>query len=693
MVSVKKFPHPYKAMIAISNDIDSTTLHGFRHIHSTLKNPVNGFGLDVADSIWCYAANATNGKQLAFFDLKTMHKTPYWKEFVFYTQHGWIDTLHTYGNFSSGMEKNIFFNRELAKNAVAFFKKNNLKFPVWVNHGDDHNTQNIGKQKLARHTWYMQGDDPQSDSYHTDLFEEIGVKYLWDSKGRSNPGYDSIIKPYEMHDGTKVWSFPRYHAVEVDKASYDTYVAANCPFWGKNKDRAVLWYPDALHLQITKKLLDDLSINEQFCIVTQHLGYIAYSNGYFGAKALDTFKLLKEYQDKGIVKLTSAYKLLEYNRVRDHVRYNVLRNNQYTVINITGIDDPVFGLNKNPEVIDLSGLTFSCCNTDKTFIAINNKLIPSEKLVRGIDNNSGHTIGIAWNELPSDDLTHRFAASMGLSEKKQYTAQSKCSGLPPLLQNALKKASKLKSAAPPEDVVPFICIGGMKCGTTTIWNMLRKHPEIQGCVVKEPSYFGHEPIITQSRDNYLSLWPWVEGDANKHIAFEASTHYTKYPARSNVASQMYAVIPDAKLMYIMRNPVKRMESQLAHHISRGEMSIDVFQSGKWKEIKHLFNLSRYALQIDQFMEFYSHEMIHLTCLERIQENHIGELDKIFNFLGISRNITYPAIEIANTRRVTNDADMVKFSDDDVRFVADQLLEDLTRLRDVYNFDISVWDLV
>ena len=700
-ISLRKFPYPYRAMLAISTDIDSTTLDNLRYIHKTLKNPLNGIGLDIADSIWAFAPRAANERQLAFMDIDSKEITPYWKEIKFYIDKGWIDTLHSYGNFSKRKNSETKFSRLYAEKTENFFNENNITLDVWVNHGDEANIQNIGYHN------YNEGDKPKCSSYHIDIMQRIGIKYIWNPKIRTHFGHDTLLIKKKLRDSSLIWSFPRFSSTIVNQTDKQIYEDADCKFWGNFiKNEAVLWYPNALHLQIQKDNLELLCQREQFSIITQHLGYIIKTDNQFTQKNLDAFKLLKSYEKDGKIKIASTSKVLNYNRIRDFVDYSIITEKNITIINIKGIDDPILGYSETVSVSDLRGLTFYCSNPDNTFIAIKSTLIQPFWLIRSPSDGIASSIGIAWEKNEYDDLSSRYQALQILSSKnkkeqainKKVNSNNKKS----LWERTLNRAKKLaknnntrrklvqKKIMP--KITPAICIGGMKCGTTTLWNLLKNHPEILPCVTKEPSYFGRKNQQELSRDTYFSVWPWEKASNKSKIAFEASTHYTKFPQNPDLSEEMFSIVPDAKLIYIMRNPIERIESQLAHHISRNEMELETFKNGKWKNIKHLFNLSSYAMQIDQFAKYFNKNNIMLILFEDMVNNHKDVLKKICTYLEIDNYIECPNIKADNLRRKTQGAEAIKLTDSDKDYIKNKLKDDILTLKNKYNVDITKWNI-
>src|SRR5690242_15477606 len=98
----------------------------------------------------------------------------------------------------------------------------------------------------------------------------------------------------------------------------------------------------------------------------------------------------------------------------------------------------------------------------------------------------------------------------------------------------------------------FFIIGAMKAGTTSLYKHLAGHPDIYASPRKEPRIFRDAGDPERQRREFLALF---EGRRNERWCFEASTAYTKYPKRSGVAERLRAIVPDARLVYLVRNPI------------------------------------------------------------------------------------------------------------------------------------------
>src|SRR5687767_556056 len=109
----------------------------------------------------------------------------------------------------------------------------------------------------------------------------------------------------------------------------------------------------------------------------------------------------------------------------------------------------------------------------------------------------------------------------------------------------------------------LLIIGAMKSGTTTLFDYLSNHPQIAPCANKEPGFFAFDEFFDRGFSWYEEQFNF---DSSRHsYAMEASTDYTKFPYCNSTLEKLAASQPrQFKLIYIMRNPIRRIESHARH---------------------------------------------------------------------------------------------------------------------------------
>lgn len=398
---LRKFPYPYDAMLAISSDIDLCTVEKFEAYHRFLNTKEQtpygtGLGLDIGDSAWMYIGSDYSAKidkkghsvqyTMSYFQGVDPNHFKDANKINHYFNVGWIDSLHTFGDFSRS-DKKILFSRKLAVSAWKAMNESGFKPKVWINHGSPSNAQNFGAYNPKMHFFdYQAGDNPKSPYYHTDLTIGNGIRYVWNSEGMNQFAYDNPLFPIKLRDGQKVWGFYRY-TNEITKHKID---------W--------TWEVNELPRQITKQRLDQLVQGRKYSIVTQHLGK-GSEDFPFNAADIKTLQLLKSYQDDGKIMVARTERLLEYARAQKYVNYSIAKIKGKTYININSIDDPVFG-SANPSLDEIRGLTFYVNDPQNTLVLLNYNLIPEDEIQRnGPDSDDKKSIEVKWFKPDYTDYT------------------------------------------------------------------------------------------------------------------------------------------------------------------------------------------------------------------------------------------------------------------------------------------------
>ena len=172
-------------------------------------------------------------------------------------------------------------------------------------------------------------------------------------------------------------------------------------------------------------------------------------------------------------------------------------------------------------------------------------------------------------------------------------------------------------------------IGAMKCGTTTLADLLTRHPSVCFCSNKEPDFFSKDSDWRNNLAQYHSLYK----DSSK-CWIEASTSYTFYPHFSkNIWEDLYEYNPALKLIYLYREPVARCISHYMHVFERGY--IDHTLEEAIKGVPLIVNNSRYAMQITPFIQKFGRENVLLMDLKELAEDRKSALSRIAAFTGLS----------------------------------------------------------
>lgn len=184
----------------------------------------------------------------------------------------------------------------------------------------------------------------------------------------------------------------------------------------------------------------------------------------------------------------------------------------------------------------------------------------------------------------------------------------------------------------------FIVLGAAKCGTTSFAHYLNQHPAVQVSDPKEVNYFG--ALDWRERVDWYS----EHFDAAVHSRGEASVSYTMFPEVCERApSQMKELLPHAKLIYLVGDPLERVISQwIMWHTKEedlgdgrcpdaGQPVADVVDDDPLNP--YMFP-SRYASRLEEYLGEFPLERVLVLDQEDLRDRPQATLARAFSFLGV-----------------------------------------------------------
>ena len=181
-----------------------------------------------------------------------------------------------------------------------------------------------------------------------------------------------------------------------------------------------------------------------------------------------------------------------------------------------------------------------------------------------------------------------------------------------------------------------LIIGAMKAGTTSLFEILSQHPQICPSKKKEPDYFINDRG-DKAHEDYIGLWDWK---SEVHtVALESSVAYTKEPFISGVPERIYkSGLGQFRFIYMLRDPLTRIESQARHALFAGwGKPLDAGISDD------LIYFSRYAMQLEHYLKYFSKDDIMLITLEEFQCAPGAVLARICAFLEIDDKFQFSEV--------------------------------------------------
>jgi hypothetical protein len=180
----------------------------------------------------------------------------------------------------------------------------------------------------------------------------------------------------------------------------------------------------------------------------------------------------------------------------------------------------------------------------------------------------------------------------------------------------------------------LIVIGAMKCGTTSLHRYLRLHPEIGMSAPKELNYFINELQWGLGEEWYRSHF-----DPRLRIRGESSVHYTNYPRFADVAERIHDLVPGAKLIYMVRDPIDRMLSHYVHNRAGGYERLGPEEA--LARPSAYIDRSRYWMQLERYLANFPPEQIRIVTQEELNAKREETMASVFGFLGVDASFSSP----------------------------------------------------
>jgi Sulfotransferase family len=204
----------------------------------------------------------------------------------------------------------------------------------------------------------------------------------------------------------------------------------------------------------------------------------------------------------------------------------------------------------------------------------------------------------------------------------------------------------------------FLVIGAPKSGTTALHAALARHPGLYLSAVKEPKFFlsdgpppdrGGGPGDVQTYREHI----WRQADYEALFApapagalCGESTPFYLHDLQAQ--RRIRGLIPGARLIVILRDPVERAHSNWTHLWSAGREPIGDFVqacaeedrrvAAGWSAFWHYVGLGRYGEQLDHLYRLFLRERVLVFRYRLLLDEPAQVLDEICAFLGVEQGI-------------------------------------------------------
>ncbi|OAB55122.1 sulfotransferase [Phormidium willei BDU 130791] len=190
----------------------------------------------------------------------------------------------------------------------------------------------------------------------------------------------------------------------------------------------------------------------------------------------------------------------------------------------------------------------------------------------------------------------------------------------------------------------FLVIGVQKAGTTSIYRYLRQHPQVYMSPVKETNFLERDwteqttpkvkkPKKVNTLEKYIALFDEVQdeiaiGEASPNYLF----HYkTSIPTIQNL-------VPDAKLVVILRNPIERAYSDYLMHLRDAINGVECRslseQASRRPITSHQIRKGFYAESLQAFMNQFGVDQVKVCLYDDLVQDPVAMMQGIYRFIGV-----------------------------------------------------------
>jgi hypothetical protein len=153
----------------------------------------------------------------------------------------------------------------------------------------------------------------------------------------------------------------------------------------------------------------------------------------------------------------------------------------------------------------------------------------------------------------------------------------------------------------------YLIIGAAKCGTSSLYRYLNQHPEIKPALTKEVRFF--DKYYDRGINRYRVSFPFKDLLRRKYVTGESTPRYLDHP---HAPKRIKAVIPNARFIVLLRNPIDRAYSMYNMRVRtrRENLSFDEAIKQEKKRTEGEFQ----KMELDE--NYYSRPYFHHAYLDR-----------------------------------------------------------------------------
>jgi hypothetical protein len=138
-------------------------------------------------------------------------------------------------------------------------------------------------------------------------------------------------------------------------------------------------------------------------------------------------------------------------------------------------------------------------------------------------------------------------------------------------------------------------------------------------------------------------WYRSHFEADAPVRGETSPHYTNRPRFEGVAERMASIVPGARLIYMVRDPIDRMLSHYLHNVGGGYDRRPLTEALADPDTAYI-DRSRYFFQLEPFLDEFSADRIELVSREELKADRAATMRRVYGFAGVEKGFTSEQFE-------------------------------------------------
>jgi len=242
----------------------------------------------------------------------------------------------------------------------------------------------------------------------------------------------------------------------------------------------------------------------------------------------------------------------------------------------------------------------------------------------------------------------------------------------------------------------FFVVGVVKGGTTSLYHYLAQHPDVYLPPIKETNHFAANDIAEKdflkgyAQDVSIDLDGYIRGGMKEtiHIAHVNEDHHyealfskvkhekaigeisNSYMVCPSSARAIYDFNPEARILVVLRNPIRRAWSQFLMNLREAksdaqnfirELENDHAQAPKGWGVNHQYlELGNYSEQLKRYFDLFGRDRVFPIFFEDYKKNPEDVLAGICAFLKIDDSFKFDFSEKRNSSSLPRNSGLNRF---------------------------------